>query len=125
MHSNVSPLPTISRRGVDVGVRGRPKNLAIRVWIKLCELPPSMRMLTGWLVMVPVRRIVLWRGVPDIACKLNLAGGSGSVSIGGSVSRFSSVLVYSFVMLDSSSSEMRRENFPLQRCPGVNFSSQL
>jgi len=92
-HSNVSPLPTMTRRGVDVGVRGNPKNLAIRVWIKLCELPPSTRMLIGWLVIVLVSLMVLWLGVPDIACRLNWAGGSGSASIVGSASVVSTWLV--------------------------------
>jgi len=67
VHSIVSPLPTMTRSGIGVGVGLRPRNLAKRVCMKLCELPPSMSIAMGWLVIVPERRMVLCVVEPDMA----------------------------------------------------------
>lgn len=63
----VSPLPTMTRSGVGVGVGVRPRNLAKRVCMKLCVLPPSTSIAMGWLVIIHERRMVLCVVDPDMA----------------------------------------------------------
>jgi hypothetical protein len=45
-HFRRLPLPTMTLRG-DVGIEGSSRNLAIRTWIKLWVLPPSIKTVTG------------------------------------------------------------------------------
>jgi len=79
-HWSSSPLPTMTLNG-EVTVVVRPTDITTPWCTKLCVLPSSINMLTGWPRIYPCIRNVSGTTCPNNALKLNCAsGGSGTIS---------------------------------------------
>ena len=123
VHSKCWPFPTMTRKGVEVVRRGKPRVVTTWGWTKLCVLPPSTRMVTQWSAIRPASHSVSGARWPERELRLIWSWNGIGLSSG---SGFRCRLVGSIWGQEGwSSSVIRRRTLEAQRCPLWYFSLQV